>query len=224
MLGNHFVLASASLGVVVISRDADHISRIDLEDHRLATTGIGEVREIVDGAEVQPCGASLILVVAHGISTHLTDLAHRVVELARVNVPVIATDILEGEEVTILGDGELAHIKEGVEFVDRPIGGILHQINHEVKQGLNREILLHELNHTLGEGVVDDLTIEGDCSIIDLDGLTPELMEVVLHLASEIDLIEERCPVILLDSFKSLGVVRMRRINRVDFSFDASGD
>jgi len=224
MLGNHFVLASASLGVVVVGRDADHISRIDLEDHRLATTSIREVREIVDGAEVQPCGASLILVIAHGISTHLTDLAHRVVKLARVNVLVITTDILEGEEETILGDGELAHIEEGVEFLYRPIGGILHEVDHEVEQRLNREILLHELNHTLGEGVVDDLTIEGDCSIVDLDGLTPELMEVVLDFASEIYLIEEGCPVALLDSFECLGVVRMGRINRVDFSFDASGD
>jgi len=224
VFGNHLILASASLGVVVISRDADHISRIDLEDHCLASVCIGEVREIVDGAEVQPCGASLILVIAHGISTHLTDLAHRVVKLARVNVPVIATDILEGEEVTILGERELAYLKEGVEFVDSTIARILHQVDHEVEQRLEGEILLHEGDHTIRKGVVDDLAVEGDCSIIDFDGLTPELVKVMLHFAREIDEIEEGCPVALFDRIESFGVVGMGRINREDLTFDASGN
>jgi hypothetical protein len=224
MLGNHLVLASASLRVVVVGRDADHIGRIDLEDHGLASVGVGEVGQVVYGAEVQTSGASLILVIADCISTHLTDLAYRVVELARVNVLEVGTNILEGEEVTILRDGELAHIEEGVEFLYRTIARILHKVDHEVEQGLEGKIILHELNHTIREGVVDDLSVEANCSIVDLDALTPELVKVVLDFSGEIHTIKESSPVAILDGIESFVVVGMRRINREDFSFDASGD
>jgi hypothetical protein len=224
MLGNHLVLASASLRVVVVGRDADHIGRVDLEDHGLASVGVGEVGQVVDGAEVQTSGASLILVITDRISTHLTNLAYGVVEFARVNVLEVGTNILEGKEVTILGDRELAHIQEGVEFLHGTIARILHKVDHEVEQGLEGKIILHELNHTIREGVVDDLSVEANCSIVDLDALTPELVKVVLDFSGEIHTIKESSPVAILDGIESFVVVGMRRINREDFSFDASGD
>ena len=222
MLGDHLVLASATLGVVVVGRDADHISRVDLHHHRLSTIGVGEVGQIVDGAEVQTSGASLILVITDCISTHLTDLAYGVVELARVNVLEVGTNILEGKEAPVLGDGELAHIKEGVKFLYRTIARIVHEVDHEVKQRLNRKILLHEVNHTLGESVVDNLSVEGDCPIVDFDGLTPELVKVVLDLSGEIHEVVELAVIFSLDCLKCLGVVGMGLVDCVDLSFDES--
>jgi hypothetical protein len=221
---DHLVATSATLRVIVVGRDADHIGRIDLEDHGLASVAVTEVRQVVDGAEVQTSGASEILVIAHRISTHLTDLTYGVVELARVNVRVVGTNILEGKEVTILGNGELTHIQEGVEFLHGTIARILHEIDHEVEQRLNREILLHELNHTLGESVVDDFSVEGDCPIVDFDGLTPELVKVVLDLSGEIHEIVELAVIFSLDCLKCLGVVGMGLVDCVDLSFDESRD
>jgi len=50
---DHLVARATTLGVVVVSRDADNILWIDLEDHRLASVAVPKVREIGNRAEVQ---------------------------------------------------------------------------------------------------------------------------------------------------------------------------
>ena len=70
--------------------------------------------EDTDRTEVQSVGASALLVLVHPIARHFTYLANRVVELARVDVEVIGSNILEGEEVSILRNGEFSCFKEVV--------------------------------------------------------------------------------------------------------------
>jgi hypothetical protein len=166
---NHFIAASASLGVIVIRRDSDYILGIDLNDHCVTSVAIGEVGKICNRTEVQSVGASAILVLIHFVAKHLTDLANRVVKCPTMDVLVISFNILEGEEVTILCDRKLSNLKEVVEFIDCTIARILHHIVEEVEQRLEGKVLLHERDHTLCHGVVDDLTLEHDATIYDLD-------------------------------------------------------
>jgi hypothetical protein len=107
---NDLIAASTTLGIVVVSRDRDYISWIDLDDHGVTTIGIREVREILDGAEVQSSRASAILVLIDKIAWHLTDRSNGVIKLARMYVLVIRTNILEGKEIPIGSHGEIANL------------------------------------------------------------------------------------------------------------------
>jgi hypothetical protein len=207
------VATSATLGIVVVSRDSNYIRRIDLDNHGLASVAVREVREILDGAEVQSIRASAILVLVHLVARHLTDRPYGVVECARVNVLVVRLDILEGEEESILGVGEITHIQEVTEFVDCTKARILHKVAEEVDDRLNREILFDEVDDLASKGVVQRLTLVVHHTIDDRDiGVVDE----ILYLARQIHLIKEGFPILCLDCIQCLCVVRMRVVNRID--------
>jgi hypothetical protein len=130
-----------------------------------------------------------------------------------MNVSIICLDILEGEEVTILGDRKLSNIKEVVEFIHSTIARILHKVIEEVEQGLERQVLLHEGDHSLGESIVNWLPLVDDDTIYNLD---IRVKNKVLDLASNIYMVEEGVPILSLDCFKSLLIVGVCVINRVD--------
>jgi hypothetical protein len=103
-----------------------------------------------------------------------------------VNVLVICTNILEGEEVTILGDGEFSHLKEIIQLIDCPLARILEKILKEGEKRLEGKILLHEANNPLGKSVMNHLTLVGDCSIYNLNIIA---VDEVLDLPRKINLI-----------------------------------
>jgi hypothetical protein len=207
------VATSATLGIVVVSRDGNYIRRIDLDNHGLASVAVREVREILDGAEVQSIRASAILVLVHLVARHLTDRPYGVVECARVNVLVVRLDILEGEEESILGVGKITHIQEVTEFVDCTKARILHKVAEEVDDRLNREILLNEVDDLTSKGVVQRLTLVVHHTIDDRDiGVVDE----ILYLTRQIHLIKEGFPILCLDCIQCLCVVGMRVVNRID--------
>jgi hypothetical protein len=166
---NNLVSASATFGVLVVCWNRHYIAGIDLDDHGLAILPIGEVRKILDRAEVESIGTGAFLVLVHPIARHLTYFANRVVELARVNVEVIATNILEGEEVTILGDWEFSCFQEVVEFIDCSLAWIIHEVLEEVQEWLMWKSLTHEVEDSFGQSVVNDLSMIVDRTILDLN-------------------------------------------------------
>jgi hypothetical protein len=123
----------------------------------------------LDGAEVESVGAGAFLVLVHRIARHLTYLAHRVVELARVNVEVVGSNILEGKEATILCDWEFSHFKEVVEFIHRSLAWIVHEVLEEVQERFMRKSLAHEVEDSFGQSVVNDLSMIVDRTILDLN-------------------------------------------------------
>jgi hypothetical protein len=217
---NHLIATATTLGVLVVSRDSDHIGRIDLDDHGMSTTGIREVGKILDRTEVQSARASAILVLIDLITRHLTDLANGVVEGSRVNVLVVSTNILVGKEATIGSDGKLTRLKEVIKLIDGTMGRILHQVLKELAQGQEGQTLTHELHDAVGKRVVDRGVLEIDHTILDLNILGG----IGIDGGSDVGEFDEGIPILSLDSLNDLGVVGMVRINRIGLSVDDCGD
>jgi hypothetical protein len=190
----HFVSASATLGVVVVCWNCHNILWIDLDNHCLSIFSIREVWKILNRTEVESVGAGALLVLVHRIARHLTYLAHRVVEVTRMNVLVIRTNILESEEVTILCDWEFSCFKEVVEFIYCSLAWILHEVLEEVQERFMGKTLTHEGKNPFGESIVDDLTPIVNCSTLNLNLCS---IEVGLNLLTDVHQIDETSPVLL---------------------------
>jgi hypothetical protein len=203
VFGNHFIPASASLGVVIVCWNRHNILWVDLDDHGLSTIGIRKGWKILDGAEVESRRASAILVLIDSVARHFTYLANRVVECSRVNVFVIGTNILEGEEVSILCDREFSCFQEVIEFIDCSLRWIIHEVLEEVEKWFMGQTITHEIQNTLCERVVNDLSMIVNRTILDLDIGS---IEIGINLLTDIDDVDESIPILLADCFKCLFV------------------
>jgi hypothetical protein len=175
----------------------------------------------LDGAEVESVGAGAFLVLVHRIARHLTHLAHRVVELARVNVEVIGSNILEGEEATILCDWEFSCFQEVIQLIYCPLGWIIHEVLEEVQERFMRKSITHEVEDSFGQSVVNDLSMIVDRTILDLNIGS---IEEGLNLLADIDDVDKLIPVLLSNCIKCLLVFRMIGFDNIGLSVDDSGN
>ncbi len=124
------------------------------------TTSRREVGKIFLRTEVQTAGASAVLVLVNLIALHLTNLAHRVVERPAMDVLPIGADVLEGEEVTVLGDWKIAELKESIKLINRTLGRILHQILKKLNHRTEWKILVHQGENAISDRIVEDFPVE----------------------------------------------------------------
>jgi len=175
---NHRVLAAPSLGIVVVHRDRHHISRVDLDDHGVTTVTPHPI-QVFNGTEVQTSRTSLVGVIHHLITRHLTGGADAVVKLATVLILVILVHILVSKEVPIVSDGEIVTLKEPIQFTDCPTGRVHHQVLKELDHGIDIETITYHGHDATGQRVVqltavmvDDTTLNVDLTLTKVvDGL-----------------------------------------------------
>ena len=127
-LTDNEVFGDAHLGEVVVVRNGNDVRRIDLADHNTVACGATEVGQVLFRANVQTVAALARAILINLPAFHLRVGANAVVEPARVDVLVIPSHLLVGEEAAIRSDRNVAVLKEIVERQHAAANWILEQV------------------------------------------------------------------------------------------------
>ena len=210
MFANHLVTSSTALGVVVVAWDAHNVCGVDLDDHNATLTTM-VVWQVAEAAKVQAVGASAVLVLINLVAWHLQHCAHAVVHLASVEVTVVVTHLLVGQEAAVLGDGQCSGFQEAIQLIHSPLAGVLHEIVEEAQHGLSVEVFADHVqdatNHAAAHWhiAVENFAItHSDIALAEVD-----------HALLDVDEALNFCVVLDLERFADLAVMCMICIDGV---------
>ena len=183
---NHFVATTTSLGVAVVRRDANDIGGVDLHKHDTNVTVACVARQIRIRTEVKTRGTSIVRVVIYVLSFHLNNLPNGIVESSRVNILIVTTNLLIGEDVTILRESEATTILRG--FDERPqliadaIGRILSHLLNELNKRVNAKTFIVVTAYLFGERPRNTFAINQNGIISNHHTLRLHIFAIILHL------------------------------------------
>ena len=102
---NHSVSPGSSFLLIIVRRNANHIRRIDFQDHDPRTP---KALQIIERTEMQTGRAGIVLIIVDLVARHRDHFPDAIIELTRMHVGVIFADLLVCEEISIFGDGLLS--------------------------------------------------------------------------------------------------------------------
>jgi hypothetical protein len=114
-LGKNNILAAAKLATV-LRRNRNNILWVDLDDQELRVR-VTISANIVKTTSMEAIRASTIAVVIHVTASNGNASADSIVELAAVDVVIVITDSLVGQEVAVFRDRKTFMLKESVKLI-----------------------------------------------------------------------------------------------------------
>ncbi len=165
----HRVLRGAALLIVVIGWNAHDIGRIHGENHQAQVVLTCPRRSVLIRGEVQTVGAGTVAVVVHLTTGHRNHLAHLVFDGARVDILVVVTNRLVGDDIAVLVDHEAVGDTEQEQLVLRRLGRIETHLAQEVEQRLGSVAGVDQLEHLFGDGERERFTVELDVVVAECE-------------------------------------------------------